>query len=120
MELLTYFIVTIVLAIIFFPGLRRYDVPNTTNRMMNRFAYDSRSFFEREQLTNELGLRRMLSGSLFRVCWLLVGWGGTGIFLFIGDNKIQGFLTAIAFAFPWGFGLAVAVYNIRKWLNKKY
>jgi hypothetical protein len=81
-------------------------------------AFGSRSFAERESGMAEFGMRRMLSGSLFRAGWLIIGWAGTGIYLFAGDKGIHGVVPALLFSFPWGFGLAVAFYNIRKWLAR--
>lgn len=115
MELITYLVASAMFALLNFPGLRRYDGPKIPERILNDITFRSRSFFERQESMHRFGMRRMLSGSLFRAGWLLVGWGGTGILFFTGENRIQGIVPAVAFAFPWGFGLAVAIYNIRKW-----
>ena len=88
MGLLIYFLVSVFLALLFFPGLRRYDGPKIPDRIMNDIAFGPGSFFEREQFMHMSGMRRMLTGSLFRAGWLLVGWGGTGIFFFVGENKV--------------------------------
>lgn len=126
MEFLLYIIVSVILAIIFFPVIRQYDGPDLNNGFMNRFEYNREIFYDDEEPMTILVLRSMLRrGSLFRVCWLLIGWVGMGIWLFFGDNKLQGFppviavIAVISIAFPWGFGLAIAFYNFRKWLNKK-
>lgn len=118
MELLTYFLASLFFAIISFPGLRRYDGPRISDRFIQDMAFGPASFFEREERMHMVGMRRMLSGGLFRAGWIIIGWGATGVLFFMGDATL-GFLPALLFAFPWGFGLAVAYYNIRKWLSRR-
>lgn len=116
MELLTYFFTSLFLVPFFFPGLRRYDGPSMPYRIMNDFSFGSGSFTENEQSMHMLSMRRMLTGSLLRAGFLIAGWVGTGFFL--GIIKIDGILPALLFAFPWGIGLAVALYNILKWFRR--
>ncbi len=115
MELLTYIGSSLLFALFFFRGLHRYDGPRIPDHVIQDLDSGPVSFFEREEMMRVLGMRRMLTGSLFRAGWLIICWGSVGVLFFMGDQPL-GIFPAVLFAFPWGFGLAVAYYNIRKWL----
>jgi hypothetical protein len=117
-ELLTYFGSSVVMAAMFLPGLGRYDGPPISNHLLERTLLGPMPYPYKLDLLHVNGMRRMLSGSLFRAGWMLTCWGGVGVLFFGGESKIEGTLPAILFAFPNGFALAIAIYNIRKYLRR--
>ena len=110
---LIYFFVSIILAIFFFRGLWRYDGPKPNNRVLGRFYYNSNvGFDEKLNAMHAFGIRRILSGSWFRVIYMFFLWLSIPVFI-LPLGPYSAFIP-ILLAMPGGFALAISVYNFRK------
>jgi hypothetical protein len=113
MGLFVYVLVSGVFALLFSPGLKKYDGPPILESRMQKRFLRAASWPDREMFMFHLGMRKMLTGSLFRAAFLMVYWAATGA-LFFGEKLALGAIPAILLSLPNGFALAVAWYNIRK------
>ena len=78
------YILASVLSCFFKPGLRRYDRPEIPYRFIQDMAFGPLTFWEKDNLIHEAGMRRMLRGSLWQAIWLILVWLSPSIF-FTGD-----------------------------------
>jgi tetratricopeptide (TPR) repeat protein len=110
---LAYVCSSLVSALVFKPGLAKHDGSPIDEATVNRVAFGSDSFFEREDFMHKAEMRMMLRGSPIFAAFCIIGWGATGLLFFTGESQM-GWKAALLFGAPWGFGLALAWYNIAK------
>jgi hypothetical protein len=110
---LTYFIASVVLALFFLGGLRRYDGPTPNSRSLDRFYLSPHVHWtDKLDAAHHFSIRRSLSGSWVRASWLVALWLGVPLLFFSSDAVPE--IAALILALPGGWALAVAIYNIRK------
>lgn len=113
MGLAIYIVASVVFSIVFMPALRRFDGPPIPDRWAQDIALGPLSVFEKDRLMGMMGIRRALNGSLFRAVLLIIAWAGCAVLFFTGGSAVD-WKVAVLFGFAWGFGLAIAWYNIAK------